>query len=238
VPKSYKICLVQHFDGSRFGDQPYSVSPQYSLSDVPEAPSTVIYKALDTVRFEDFDSYMIEHEHEVSMVGRVNAVKFAKFIRKGFIHGYESKAQKLLLLSGKKDDILDFCRTTASLPEIKIATLQIDMKALLSKLKQVKLVWFKFASGMIRASALMGDHVEATADFERAKSQGEISTLSFYVEDSEKVIHPILVTADGTVVLQDFYQSVALEIQTVLEVKSLLLDGIYKVEQIRANRKH
>jgi len=171
------------------------------------------------------------------MWGRVNEFSFAKFIRRGLINAYQSPARRLVLLSGKKDDVLDFCRTTATLAEIKIALLRIDMKALLAKLAEVKLVWFRFPGGMIRASALMGDHLEKTADFERAKAQGDISTLSFYVQDTESVQHPIMVTTDGTVVLQDLYQSIALEVEVVLQVKKLLLDGTYQEEEIQPSRK-
>ena len=171
------------------------------------------------------------------MWGRVNNVSFAKFIRKGKINAYESAFRKLILLSGKKDDVLDFCKTTAALNEIKIALLRIDMKALLAKLAEVKLVWFRFPAGMIRASALMEDHLEATDDFERAKAQGDISTLSFYVEDSLNLQHPILVTSDGAVVLQDLYKSIAEEVGLVLEVKKFLLDGTYKEEEVKPSRK-
>jgi hypothetical protein len=171
------------------------------------------------------------------MYGRVNQVSFARFIRIGFIRAYQSEARSLILLCGKKDDILDFCRTTAVLPAIKIATLRIDMKALFSKLTEVKLVWFRFPAGMIRASALMGDHLEETLDFERAKAQGDISTLSFYVQDLEEKVHPILITDDGAVVLQDLYHSVAHEVEIVLHVKKLLLDGICREEEIRQARK-
>jgi hypothetical protein len=97
-------------------------------------------------------------------------------------------------------------------------------------------VWFRFPAGMIRASALMGDHLEATADFERAKAQGDISTLSFYVQDVEQKIHPIMVTDDGTVVLQDLYPGSTKEVELVLHVKQLLLDGTYREEEIRPSR--
>jgi len=237
VAKSYKICLLRHFDDSQFTLEPFQLRPQFALAEVPEAPQTKIFKSRDEITVEDFKCYSIEHEHEVSMWGRINQVRFAKFIRKGMINAYQSPARSLILLSGKKDDILDFCKTTALLQEIKIALLRIDMKALLAKLAEVKLVWFRFPAGMIRASALMGDHLEATADFERSKAEGDISTLSFYVQDVENMQHPILVTSDGTVVLQDLYQSIASEVELVLQVKKLLLDGTYQEEEIRPGRK-
>jgi hypothetical protein len=111
------------------------------------------------------------------------------------------------------------------------------MKALLARLAEVKLVWFRFPAGMIRASALMGDHLEATTDFERAKAQGDISTLSFYVQDSSGDQHPTMVTNDGTVVLQDLYKSISDEVELVLQVKRQLLDGTYQEEDIRSNRR-
>ncbi|HEV2341234.1 MAG TPA: hypothetical protein VGS15_05500 [Candidatus Acidoferrales bacterium] len=240
MPKSFKICAVRHFNDSSISLEGFSLKPQYNLTSVPETPQTTICKSRDPIDFEDFRTYTIEHEHEVSMYGRVNQVRFARFIRRGIISAYQSSARSLMLLSGKKDDILDFCKTTASLGEIKLAVLQIDMKALLAKLAEVKLVWFNFPGGMIRASALMGDHLETTADFERARSQGEISTLSFYVESKEDIHHPVMVTSDGTVVLQDLYRSIADEVELVLNVKKELLDGTYREEEIgpRTRRRH
>jgi hypothetical protein len=64
--------------------------------------------------------------------------------RKGFIYAYHNAARRLILLSGKKMDVLDFCKTTAGLPEIKIATLRLDMKALLEKLAEVNSCGFDF----------------------------------------------------------------------------------------------
>lgn len=237
MPKSYKICPVRHFQDSDFQKVPYKLRPQFTLPRIAETPQTKIFKARDSISLEDFKSYLIEHEQEVSMYGRVNEVSFARFIRMGFIQGYYSSTSSLLLLSGKKVDVLDFCKTTATLPEVKLATLRIDMKELLAKLAEVKLVWFRFPGGMIRASALMGDHLESTADFERAKAKGDISTLSFYVQDAAERVHPILVTDDGTVVLQDLYHSIANEVELVLRVKKLLLDGTYREEEIRPARK-
>jgi hypothetical protein len=46
-----------------------------------------------------------------------------------------------------------------------------------------------------------------------------------------------LVTDDGTVVLQDLYRSVANEVELVLHVKKVLLEGTYREEEIRAARK-
>jgi hypothetical protein len=231
MAKSYKIATVQKFD-IKIGPQPVRVGAQYSLPQVPESPQTIIYKSRDVIKVEDFESLAIEHEHEVRMPGRVNDMKFERYIRKGFINGYKSDEKNLLLMSGKKDDILSFCRYTRNVPQIRISTLRIDMKALLARLAEVKLVWFRFPAGMIHASALMGDHLEKTSAFKQAKSEAEISTLSFYFEDSNGRVHPLMVTGDGAVVVQDPYEQVATELELVLSIKEQLLDGIYLEEPI------
>ena len=46
-----------------------------------------------------------------------------------------------------------------------------------------------------------------------------------------------MVTDDGAVVLQDSYRQVADEVELVLRLKELLLDGIYEVQEITGKRK-
>ena len=82
----------------------------------------------------------------------------------------------------------------------------------------------------------MGAHLEKTAAFREAKTEGDISTLSFYFEDNGE-IHPVMVTDDGAVVLQDVYRETADEIQLVLNLKRVLLDEIHEEQEIPARRK-
>jgi hypothetical protein len=79
---------------------------------------------------------------------------------------------------------------------------------------------------MIRASALMGANVEKTDAFVQSKSEGEISTLSFYFEDLSGDKHPIMVVEDGTVVLQSQYPDVSSEMNLVNLVHDQLLKPV------------
>ena len=231
MAKSYKIVTLQLFNLT-LSPQPFPVGAQYSIPGVFGPPETTIYEARDIARVEDFDSLIIEHEHEVRAYGRVNNQRFEKYIRKGFINGYKSSARNLLLLSGKKDDILSFCAYTKKMQNLRISTLRVDMKQLLARLHEVKLVWFKYPQGMIHASALMGDHLEQTSPFREAKTEGDISTLSFYIQDSNQIDHAMMVTMDGAVVVQNPYQAISTEIELVLKVFDSLLDGIYLEDPI------
>jgi hypothetical protein len=116
---------------------------------------------------------------------------------------------------------------------MSFTTIEIDMKALLAKLKDVRLAWFRYDDTIIHASALAGQHIETTKSFKESSAVGDISTLSFYVEDSGGVAHPILVTGDGAVVLQANYQERSTEIELVLYVKKMLLDGIFTEVPLR-----
>jgi hypothetical protein len=236
LPKSYKICPVSEFDTTRFGQKPYNLRPQLNIEGVPPPPETLIRLANDRVAVEDFQSYMIEHERAVSQRGRLNDSKFTEYIRLGEILGYYSKDRNLLLLCGKKDDILDFCRSVSSAREIALSTITIDMKGLLAKLKDVRLAWFRYDDSIIHASALAGQHIETTKPFKDANAAGDISTLSFYVQDAGSIAHPILVTSDGAVVLQANYQERSTEIELVLYIKKVLLDGISTEVPVRYKR--
>jgi len=226
--KSFKICHCDVFDKTKFEKEKLTLNSQRNLKGVPASPDTTIYKSHLGTAYEDFETYRIEHEHNVNVSGRVNNVQFQQFIRKGEILGLQSEARRLLLLTGKKDDILSFCRYTASTELVQLSTIEVDMSQLQEKLPTVNLVWFKFPTGMIKASALMGEHIEQTPEFEQAKNfGGEISTLSFHIEDKKGVKHPIMVTHDGAVVLQSALIDISQEIELVLEVKQELLDGLY-----------
>jgi hypothetical protein len=70
------------------------------------------------------------------MRGRVNDQAFEKCIRQGTMKAFFGPSEQLLLITGKKDDILDFCRKTPDIPDISLATIRVDMKALLARLAE------------------------------------------------------------------------------------------------------
>jgi hypothetical protein len=202
MPKPYKICVIKQFDDSEFAVKPFSLNNQLSINGVEPPPSTTIFVSRDQIKFEDFKSYEIEHEREEDILCRIGLKSYAKIIRKGLIKGSYSKKFNLLYLSGKKADILDFCKKTNEFNSVKISTIKIDMKELLKKLLSIKLVWFKFPKGLIHATALMGGAgIERTIEFKKYHDSGDISVLSFHFEFGE-IIHPIMVTEDGAIVLQ------------------------------------
>ena len=223
MAKSYKICPVRKFEVTAFSDQPTYLDQQPPFSEMDEVATTTIRSSTSNPGFEDFRLYVIEHDRVVKMPGRYGNVRFPEFTYTGTISGLFSQKRSLILLNGKKADVLSFCTTTARVSEFQIDTLHIDMNELQAALPSVNLVWFKFKAGMIRASALMGANVEKTDAFVQSKSEGEISTLSFYFEDSLGDKHPLMVVEDGTVVLQALYPDLAAELALVNLVSEKLL---------------
>ena len=226
MPKSYKICPVRNFQPGAFSDQPTYLDQQPPLGDMKHVAVTKIRASAANPGFEDFTQYVIEHDRVVKMPGRYGEICFPEFTYTGVITGFFGQQRFLLLLSGKKADVLSFCSTTTRVSEVQIDTLQIDMNALQEALPAVNLVWFRFKRGMIRASALMGANVEKTESFEQSKSEGEISTLSFYFEDLNGKQHPVMVVDDGTVVLQSQYAEVAEELRLVTSIHDKLLKPV------------
>lgn len=223
MPKSYKVCPVRTFQKSAFSEQPTCLNQQPPLGDMAEVAVTKIRASSGNPGFEDFAQYLIEHDRVVRMPGRFGRIYFPEFTYTGQISAYYGQAREVLLLSGKKADVLDFCATSGRVAEVQIDTLDIDMNALQAALPSVNLVWFKFRAGMIRASALMGANVEKTDAFVQSKSEGEISTLSFYFEDSFGEKHPVMVVNDGTVVLQAQYSSISVELGLITRIYDSLL---------------
>ena len=225
MAKAYKITIADEFKSDTFDYAPYLLDRQRPIEGVPQLPESNIYKSRETVVHEDFTRYLIEHEMEENAWGRYNTSVFHSYIRKEAIHGYYSPNKQILLLSGKKRFVLDFCKKTESIEEIALRLMQIDMGQLLSKLPHVKGVWFRFKNGLIRASALMGANIESTADFQKYSSEGDISTLSFYY-DHNNAAHPLMVVNDGTIVLYSNYPHIADELNLVMRIKNELLDDI------------
>ena len=225
MPRSYKICNLRVIESDKFSSKPYFFDKQQHMEIVDRPASTSIYLAGDSVRFEDFTKYMIEHEIEEKTIGRIHGQTFTAYIRTGYIDGFVSKKLNIVLFSGKKRDVLDFCKMDKNIDEFKFNTTKIDMKKLLALLPNVRGVWFNFPTGQITASALMGSHLDNTDDFKHFKNTGEISTLSFHYE-MDGNMHPVMITEDGTVVVQGKYKERAEEINLVLSVKNNLLNNI------------
>jgi hypothetical protein len=227
MPKSFKICPVRHFDATAFSKRRTSLNEQPHFSGMDdEVASTTIRRSESNPGFEDFSPYVIAHDRVVRMAGRYGPVHFPEFTYTGEIAAYYSQQRTLLLLSGKKNDVLSLVSNTTRVTEFQIDTLHIDMNALQGLLPSVNLVWFKYHDGMVRASALMGAHVERTDAFAQSKLHGDISTLSFYFEDLGGEVHPVMVVEDGTVVLQAQYAEVSAELNLVTLVYDRLLKGI------------
>ncbi|HXM23037.1 MAG TPA: hypothetical protein VN948_17400 [Terriglobales bacterium] len=232
MAKSYKVTFADKFDDSAFGEKPFAFELQMQIEGTKPGPQTQIHRSYANITFRDFQPYDIQHEYDVHMWGRLydDEKSFSKFIARSEIRAYHSKSERILLLCGKKADILDFCKKTEDFPHIKLRTMQIDMKQLQERLPEVRGAWFRFRAGYIRAKAYMGQQIQDTPEYRDATNEGDISTLSFYFEDSRSgAIHPIQITEDGAIVLQKNYGSIEDELDFVLHVKNTLLEGIYSL---------
>ena len=230
MARSYKICVLKNFESAKFSASPYFFDDQMHFEEVDRPPTTSIRVGGDSIAVEGFSKYILEHEVEEKVTGRIYAQNFSAYIRKGLIDVFPNTKRALVLLSGKKKDVLDFCRKDKKISEFKFNTIKIDMKKLLTLLSNVKGVWFSFNAGQITSSALMGHNVQGTPDFKHFKQLGDISTLSFHFE-FDRTLHPIMVTEDGTVVTQAKYQERTEEINLVLAIKKELLNPV--LEEIK-----
>jgi len=235
MPRSYKICILKSFDNEKIGPKRLVFGNQREFEGIGKGPETQIYTSRDSVSLDDFKRYTIEHEIEETVHGRIGSQAFQKYIRMGEIDAYKSISRNLLLLSGKKRDVLDFCRKYKDYPSMKFVTTKIEMAQLLALLPSVKGVWFGFPNGQLSASALMGHNLEATPDFQHFKERGTISTLSFQFSVKGEM-HPIMVTEDGAVVLQANYGDRTTEIGLVEEIKKKLLERIL-IPDVASNSK-
>ena len=230
MAKSYKITAATKFDVPSDGLQLFPPNHQFSLPITVPGPQTKIRPSFESLSTGDFAAYAITHEYKKATPGRSleTGATFNHFIAIGPIQGYFSRSASTALLTGKKADILDFCKRTENLGPIQIKTLEVDMNALQERLPNVRGVWFRIKKGLIRAKALIGEQLQETTEFCDAKADGHISTLSFFFEDvRDGCKHPIMLTQDGTVVLQKNYKTADEEIDFVMNVKKELLEGLY-----------
>lgn len=225
MPRSYKVCFTEDFDASKISRKPVVFGGQAVLEGVDTGPTTRIHKANTDVDCLDFRQYLIEHEVSERLEYRIGSTQHNLLIRMGKIDAFHSEVKKMLFLSGKKRDILDFCRQHSDGPLMKFRTVVIDMAELLKLLPSVKGVWFSFPGGQLKASALMGHNLESTNDFKHYKTNGAISTLSFFFSHNG-IQHPIMVTDDGAIVLQSSYSTRDQEVELALEIKTKLLSKL------------
>src|SRR5579864_2386930 len=110
MPKSFKICPVRHFNEAVFQKERTLLNQQPPLNGLKdEVPHTTIRSSHVNPGFEDFHQYIIEHDRIVKMPGRYGNIKFPEFTYTGTIAGFHSSQHSMLLLSGKKNDVLSFC---------------------------------------------------------------------------------------------------------------------------------
>ncbi len=225
MSRSYKICPVDFFTDTAFADQALHFSKQLPLRGVPQEPHTTITKAMGSIGIEDFRTYAIEHEREVTQRGRFNDQTFNRYIQMSEIACFYSEARSLLILSGRKHDILDFCSRRRDSESMRFTTVKIDMNRLLEQLTQVRLVWFRHdADASIQASALMAAHREDKR-ISGCPKRGCDFNPSFFIVDSVGPEHCVLVTSDGAIVPQGNYEP-SLELELVLWTKDSLLDPL------------
>ncbi len=228
MPKSYKICHCPKFNKQKFDGNTLELNIQPHLDfydNLPDKTITRLTRYNNSV-YDNFEQYLIEHEHNVNVKGRYQNQIFNNFYRMGEINGYYSESTQLFLFQGRKNDVLDFCKFTDKSKVLDINTIEIQMSDLLDKLGSINNGWFRYKDSSISTSALFGSHLENTQEFIDAKNLGELSALSFYYNENN-TSHAIMVTSDGAIVLQYSYPNVQIEIDLILRVKRDLLDGIY-----------
>src|SRR5205814_8750937 len=118
MPKSFKTCPVRIFDKRAFAQSKVCLNEQPPLNEMKHVAVTTIRLSPATPGFEDFAQYVIEHDRVVKMAGRYGDVSFPEFTYTGVISGFFSDNRSLLLLSGKKADVLSFCAETARVAEV------------------------------------------------------------------------------------------------------------------------
>jgi len=220
MPKSFRIGWVQTF--VKKGDS-HRFDPQLTLNGIPSGAETSVHSVGKNILTSDFQPFVIDHQFTMERWARFDGHWVPNFITRGEIEAYHSPSRKLLLLSGQRDVVDDFCRTYGDSDRVKFTTVQVDMNALLRKLPEVNLAWFRFPAGKVKASALMGHKIEGTRQFKEATATADISTLSFDYEIDTARNHGVTVTARGSIILSGKYQDSSAELAVVLDVYEQLV---------------
>ncbi len=140
------------------------------------------------------------------------------------------------MLSGKKRDVLAFCKDAQDKKHIVLNTIQIDTSKLIAKLPSVRGVWFKTDRGLITSTAFFGKHIEDADEFKKYENSSNITSLSFYF-DHLGSYSPIMITDDGAVVLQGAFQKIEHELELVVAIKKALIDDISSLAKSKVKSK-
>ena len=210
--KTYKICASKNFSDNIYTTKPLMLNQQLPIEGVDPPPITTLFRERQADAKLPFDQYFIEHEKIEHAPGRASNVSFQHYIHRYAVYAYQHRSSPLLLLSGKKKAISDLIRQNGL--TLKIQSLFLDLNKVQKALDNVHMVWFRFYEGQFSSTSFHGQNVKHIVEQQDLFRKGRISTLSFTLKHEGRS-HALMLSHDGTVVLQARYESIEDELKVL-----------------------
>jgi len=208
--KTYKVTRSENFSHNIFSSKPIHLNKQTTIEGIEPPPLTTIFKERPLCEECPFDQYFVEHEKIENAPGRTGNLNFHNYIHRYAIYAYHLPKSKLLLLQGKKKAVLDLMRH-ADL-SLNIKPLFIDLNPFQNVIEKIQMVWFRFYDGQFSSTSFHGENIKSVIEQQDLFRKGRISTMAFTLTFEGRA-HPMMLSHDGTIVLQAKYEETTEELQ-------------------------
>lgn len=197
----------------------------------------------DYYGFQYFD---VEHSFQYPRPGRamvldagmMKEVKFSEHIEDIVFPAYYNPQEKMMIFAVKKDIAQDVYKNILERPTLKAIGLTehpVDFELLEPLIGEYKSVWFSgMKSGGLHSASLAGTNLKEHPHFTDYKNSGgklSFVTIPFVHNDA---IHPIGITKESGVILQQKYDNVRTELDLISVVHEKLLKRVWKMQEEKA----
>lgn len=214
MPSSYQIFDVRGLPSGEY----FTVGEQLNLladndHNIEECRTEV--RATTTALDGKLQRMDVSHDFRVQLKypGRARHMLFQEYVTPYkfplFLSGDSAEPFRYALVATKKRVAHDFVRRmNKEEPAFHFEATQVDFECLRPRLSYVTGAWFgSMRAANLSTAGFFGHHVDQSEEFQHAESVGELRNLLVEVVDEADLAHPVMVTADGGIILYRSYQT-------------------------------
>jgi len=238
--KPFQFYLVKNFNKPAVG-QSLSNHVQMTFSGETEDVTTTI--TLEAEKYEgELDLLRIQSEICHQTVGFIKPfldaglgrkkIEFREYLQPVDFHAYFHPTLNLVVFQAPKK----VCKgVLGHLKEkhcgLELLEIEIDFSKILKLNSEYLGAWFRGVSSRVQSANLSGNQIQDDNLFKNLQKDGILSNVTIPWE-CHGVVHPIMVTSRGGVVLIQNYQEIGMELQLVMDIQDKLLKKVW------SERKH
>lgn len=186
---------------------------------------------VNSTKNENIIEYDCEHDFKQNKIGKVFDHFFEYYFIPTSFKSFYIKNEKIFIVNTGTDPAIDFISILNTQNNSNISTANVDFDKLLKKLENVNGIWISnIKTQNLSASGLFGDQVDQSTEFDRIKEKGNISYVTFTIEN---VYHrPLLVgvTQNSSIIISNKLDKPEEGIEVAKKIYDTLLKDLVKFE--------